>query len=64
MKHGSKPFNARYYPVPNIKEETLHNKIHGIVEIGVLTHVHRLQYGTPLFIIPKIEDTMWSIMDY
>ena len=40
VKHGSKPFNARYYPVPNIKKETLHNKIHGIVEIGVLTYVH------------------------
>ena len=37
-KHGSEPFNDRYYPVPNIKKETLQKEFHRIVEIGVLTH--------------------------
>ena len=64
MKPGSKPFNSRYYPVPNINKETLHKELHNIVEMEVLTPVQTSQYGTPVFIIPKREDTMSSIMDY
>ena len=48
-----KPFNSRYYPVPRIKEETLIKGITRLVEIGVLTPVQHIQYGTPVFVIPK-----------
>ena len=64
MKHGSKPFNARYYLVPIINKENLHKELHCLVQIGVLTPVQKLQYGAPVFMIPKTEDTIKSIMDY
>ena len=38
VKAGSKPFNSRYYPVPNINKDNLHKEIHCIVEIGVLNN--------------------------
>ena len=39
VKPTSKPFNVRYYPVPNINKETFHKDIQRLVEIGVLTTV-------------------------
>ena len=49
----SKQFNSRYYPVPIINKETFQKELKRLVEIGVLTPVQQIQYGTPVFIIPK-----------
>ena len=35
VKPGSKPFNARYYLVPNINKENFRNEIKCLIEIGV-----------------------------
>ena len=57
-------FNNRYYLVPNINNDNFCNDIQCLVEIGVLTHVQKSQYGTPVFKIPKKEGNMSFIMDY
>ena len=41
-----------------------HNELHWLVEIGVLTPVQQLQYGTLIFIIPKNKFTVRFITDY
>ena len=64
MKPGSKPFNAAYYPVPNIRKETFHKDLQHLADIGVLTPVQKSQYGTPILIIIKKEGTVRFISDY
>ena len=64
MYPGYKLFNARYYLVPNINKETFCEDKQRLVEMGVLTPVQQSQYGTPIFIIPKKEDTVRFITDY
>ena len=60
----SKPFNSRYYLVPIINKGIFRKELKSLVEIGVLTPVHQIQYGTPVFIIPKKEGTVGFITDY
>ena len=64
MKPGSKPFNNRYYLVPNTNKETLGKDLQHLVEIGALTPFQQSQYGTTVFIIPKKEGNVRFIMDY
>ena len=64
VKPGSKPFNARYYPVPRINNETFRKDLRRLVEIGVFTPVQKSQCGKPVFIIPKKEGTVRFITDY
>lgn len=64
VKPRSKLLNAIYYPVPNIKNETFYKELEHLVEIGVLTPAQQLQYGTPVFIIPKNQGTVRFITDY
>ena len=64
VKPRSKLLNAIYYPVPNIKNETIYKEFQHLVEIGVLTPAQQLQYGTPVFIIPKNQGTVRFITDY
>ena len=59
-----KPFNDRYYPVPKIKKCTFCKELQHLVEIGVLTPIHQLQYGKPVFIIPKKYGITRFIVDY
>ena len=64
IKPDSKPFNSRYYPVPRIKKKTFQKDLKGLLEIWVLTPEQQIQYGTPVFIIPKKEETVRFITDY
>ena len=64
LKPGSKPFNNKYYTVPRISKETFCKELKQLVEIGVLTPVQQIKYGTPIFIIPKKEGTARFIKDY
>ena len=63
LNPGSKSFNARHYPVPQINKETFCKDIQNLVEIGVLTSIHKLQYGMPIFIISNKEGTVRFITD-
>ena len=47
-----------------INKENILKEIKHLLEIGFLTPVHNIQYGTPVFIIPKKEGTMRFITDY
>ena len=60
----SKPFNSRYYPVPIINKDFFRKERKRLVETGVITPVQQIQYGTPLFIIPKEEGTVRFITEY
>ena len=53
LKPFYKPFNSKYYPVPRINKDTFRKYLKCLVKIGVLTPVQQIQYGTPVFIIPK-----------
>ena len=53
LKPDSKPFNSRYYSVPRINKETFRKDIKRLVDIGVLTPVQHIKYGTPIYIILK-----------
>ena len=53
LKPGSKPFNSRYYPVPRINNGNFQKELKRLLEIGVITLVQQIQYGTPVFIIPN-----------
>ena len=64
LKPGYKMFNSTYYPVPRINKEYFRKYPKRLVEIGVLTLVQQIQYGTPIFIIPKKEGTVRFITDY
>ena len=64
LEPGSKTFNSRYYPVPKTNKETFCKELKRIVEIGVPTLVQQSQYDTPVFIIPKKEETVRFITDY
>ena len=58
-----KPFDCKYYPVPEINKETFCKELERLVVIGVLTPVLQSQYITPIFIIPKKEVTVRFITD-
>ena len=64
LKPDSRPFNSIYYPVPRINKEIFRKELKGLVEIGVLTPVQKIQYATPVFIIPNKEGTVRFIMEY
>ena len=64
LNPDSRPFNSRYYPVPRINKEIFRNNLKCLVEIGVLTPVQQSHYGTPIFMIPKKEETVRFITDY
>ena len=64
LNPGSKWFNARHYPVPQINKETFCKDIQILFEIGVLTSVQRYQYDTPIFITPQKERAVSFIMYY
>ena len=64
LNPGSKPSNSKYYPVPIINKENFCIEFKRLVEIVVLTLVQHSQCGTPIFIIPKKEDTVRFIIDY
>ena len=64
LKPGSKSFNSWYYPVHIINKETFQKEIKLLVEIGVITPVQQIQYGTPVFIFPKKEGTVRFITDH
>ena len=59
-----KPFNVNYYLIPRINKDILQKHLQHLLEIGVLTILHRYQYGTPIFITPKKEGTVRVITDY
>ena len=50
-KPRSKLFNVRYYLVPNSNKETFRKELQRLFDIGMLTPVNKLQYGTPVFVI-------------
>ena len=60
----SKQLHARYDPVPRLNMEVFHKQLLWLVEIGVVTPIHKSEYGTPNFIIPKMEVTISFIIDY
>ena len=64
LNPDSKPFNSIYYPVTIINKEKLQKELKILVEIGVLTLVHHIQYDTPVFIIPKKEGTVRFITEH
>ena len=64
LNPDSKPFNSRYYPVPRTNNIFFRKELKRLVEIGVITTVHQIQYGTPIFIVPKKEGTTRFITDY
>ena len=64
LKPYSKPFNSRYYLVPRINKETFRKELKRLVEVVLLTPVQQIQYGTPVFIVPKKEGTAGFITDY
>ena len=43
VKPGYKPFNDRCYPVPKIDKEAFGKELQRLVDIDVLTPVHKLQ---------------------
>ena len=49
--------------VTNTNKDTLFKDFQSLVEIGVLTPVHKLQYGMYIFIIPKKEYTARFTID-
>ena len=61
---NSKPLNFKYYPVPKINKKTFQKDLKRLVEIGVLTPLQPIQYGIPVFIIPKKEVTVRFVTDY
>ena len=48
-----KTFNSRYYPLPEINKETFGKDLKRLLEIVVITPVQQIQYGNPIFMIPK-----------
>ena len=60
---GYKPFNTRYYMVTNTNKDTLFKDVQSLVDIGVLTHVQKLQYDMSIFIMPKKEYTARFTID-
>ena len=64
LNPDSKPLNSEYYSFPRINKETYQNKLKRLVKIILLTSVQKSQYGAPIFIIPKKEETVRFITDY
>jgi hypothetical protein len=63
LKDGVKPDHARPYPIPIIHESTLKMEVAILCQIGALKKINRSQWGSPTFIIPKLDGTVHFISD-
>ena len=64
LKLYSKPFNCKYHPVPRNNKETFCKDSKCLFKRRLLTTVQKISFGTPVFIIPKKEETVRFIIDY
>jgi hypothetical protein len=64
LKEGTKPFHSRPHPTPKIHKATLMKEIDQLVLIGVIKWQPYSQWASPLFIIPKKDMTVHTILDF
>jgi hypothetical protein len=58
LQADAKPYHARAYPIPKVREQTLRTEIERLCSIGVLRKVNRSEWAAPTFIIPKKDGTV------
>jgi hypothetical protein len=64
LQPNVKPYHARPYPISKIHEATLKIELERLCKIGVLRKINRSKWGSPRFIIPKKDGTVWFISDF
>ena len=60
----AKPHSQRHYPVPHLYKETFKKELDRLVKLGVLEPVQQSEWGSPTFIVPKIEKTVRFVSDF
>ena len=64
LKEGVKPYHGRPYPVPNIRKQTTIKEINRLCELGVMEFQPASEWVSPMFIIPKTDQTVHIISDF
>ena len=52
LQEDTKPYHAKPFPIPEIREPTLKNEVNRLIKIGVLKKINNSNRVTPAFIIP------------
>ena len=53
LKLGAKAYHRRPFPIPHVHLKVLKREVKRLVELGVLIKQPDLEWGSPMFIIPK-----------
>ncbi len=60
LKEGASPYHGRAFPVPKIHKDVLIKEAERLYKLGVLERQHYSEWTSPLFIVPKKNNTVLS----
>ena len=63
LKENAKPMFQKPYPVPKSQERKLKEEVERLVKFGVLRKVNKSEWGSPVFVIKKPDDSLRSLAD-
>ena len=64
LKPDAKPHHGRAFPVPHIHLKTLKKEVQRLVDLGVFEKQPSSEWASPIFIIPKKNNTVRFISDF
>ena len=64
LKEGTKPYHGRLFPTPKAHTETLKRDVQRLCELGVLKWQPESEWASPLFIVPKQNQTVRFVSDF
>ncbi len=61
---GAKPYHAKPYPIPYVHEMPTKKEVERLCKLGVLEPCNDSEWGAPLFIIPKKNQTIRFLSNF
>ena len=61
---GAKPYHGKSYSVPQSKTDVFKREVEQLCQIGVLKIQPESEWGSPAFIIPKLNQTVRFLTDF
>jgi len=58
LREGARPYHGRPFPTPKVHKETLEKDLERLCELGVLKWQPESDWVSPLFIVPKQNQTV------
>jgi hypothetical protein len=64
LKKGASPYHDRAFPVPKIHKDVLIKEVERLCKLGVLERQHYSEWASPLFIVPKKNNTVRFLSNF